>query len=509
MTSGDRSRIKKVRTPGILTEDFTYDIEGRVNEYKQTVDARESYPMTTGYLYDTLDRTKEIHYPAQYGLTGSPRKTVAHSFDSSSRLTALTVGGQQQAGDIVYDAADQTTSIKIGAGGTNQVTENYTFDPQTGLLTNQKAIRNGSSLLDLTYNYSRNNSAGTLNGKTGHLTKITDNLNANKNREYEFDAIGRLKKAKGGNGGTLWSQNYGFDRYGNRTSVSATGVAADSSTMPTDGIASLAFDAASNRITSSGFSYDSAGNQKRATDKDGNWINFEYDAANRLRIVKRDDTSGIQAFQYGSTNSRLIDYDYGVGQNKFYASVGGQTLAEYVETVQNQPVWTKSYNYLGGTQLSTVTPNGAGGEYIEYDHPDRLGNKLKTNQTLGTVYEQAHLPYGKALDAESTITTSNKRFTSYDRSAPTGLDYAVNRTYDSKQGRFTQADPIGMNASSLAAPQTLNLYTYCGNDPINYTDPSGLFWGFFKSLIKWVFAIIAVVVAVLTIVAAPFTWREF
>lgn len=91
------------------------------------------------------------------------------------------------------------------------------------------------------------------------------------------------------------------------------------------------------------------------------------------------------------------------------------------------------------------------------------------------------MPFGTALNAESTGST-NKRFTSYDRSAPTGLDYAINRTYDSKQGRFTQVDPIGMSAVSLAAPQTLNMYTYCGNDPINYVDPSGLFFG---SFFRW------------------------
>ena len=97
-----------------------------------------------------------------------------------------------------------------------------------------------------------------------------------------------------------------------------------------------------------------------------------------------------------------------------------------------------------------------------------------TNQQGGTAYEQVHLPFGTALNAESSLTTNNKRFTSYDRSSATGLDYAINRTYDSKQGRFTTVDPIGMQAASLVSPQTLNMYTYCANDPINYTDPSGL-----------------------------------
>jgi len=180
-------------------------------------------------------------------------------------------------------------------------------------------------------------------------------------------------------------------------------------------------------------------------------------------------------------------------------------MAEYTEYAQYVLTWTKSYTYLGDSLLSTVTPNGAGGEATEYNHPDRLGTRLITNQTLGTVSEQAHLPFGRPLNAESSLTTNNKRFTSYDRSAATGLDYAINRTYDSKQGRFTQVDPIGMQAVSLASPQTLNLYAYCSNDPINHTDPDGLF---FKKLFKWISKIlkivaIAVIVAVV-IMTGPF-----
>ncbi len=131
-----------------------------------------SYPMTVNYLYDSLDRVTEVHYPAQYGLAGSPRKVVENSYDSASRLSEMKYDGANQASDIVYNASDQTTSVKIGVTGANQVTENYTFDPQTGLLANQTAVKGSTTLLDLSYDYAKNGSGGALTGKTGALTKI-------------------------------------------------------------------------------------------------------------------------------------------------------------------------------------------------------------------------------------------------------------------------------------------------------------------------------------------------
>jgi len=288
--------------------------------------------------------------------------------------------------------------------------------------------------------------------------------------------------------------------------VTASGNAADNSPVPVDGFASLSYDTNTNRITNAAFQYDAAGNQTRAQAEDGSWLRFEYDTANRLSIVRRDSDGGaLQAYQYSPSNGRLMNYDYLSGEFILYANNGEATLSEYHEYTANTPTWTKSYVYFGDGLLSTVTPNGTGGETTDFNHPDRLGTRTITNQSAGTSSEQATLPFGTALNAESTNTTNKNRFTSYDRSTRTGLDYAVNRNYDSKQGRFTQVDPIKMGAASLFAPQTLNLYTYCGNDPINHTDPSGLFWGFFKKLIKWVLVAVAVIVAVLTIVAAPAT----
>jgi RHS repeat-associated protein len=192
------------------------------------------------------------------------------------------------------------------------------------------------------------------------------------------------------------------------------------------------------------------------------WLKFEYDAANRLINIKRDNGTLIQTQQFAAGNERIALTDVAANQTTWYE---GST--EYIENNNNGVLsWSKSCIYFGDSVLSTITPDGAGGEYTEYNHPDRLGTRLITNQT-GSVYEQNHLPFGTALNAESTYQTNPKRFTSYERSARTDLDYAQNRTYDSKLGRFTQVDPIGMGAVSLVAPQTLNLYTYCGNDPMN------------------------------------------
>src|SRR6185312_8363576 len=66
------------------------------------------------------------------------------------------------------------------------------------------------------------------------------------------------------------------------------------------------------------------------------------------------------------------------------------------------------------------------------------------------------------------------KFTSYERdttTGETGLDYATARSYESGLACFTSPDPM---FGSLAAPQSLNRYSYVTNDPINFTDPTGL-----------------------------------
>jgi RHS repeat-associated protein len=501
MPSGDQDRLQKITVDSTLTDELAYDTEGRVSDVTRTFLTHATYPMVTSYTYDSLNRTTDELDAAKYGLTGSPRKHIQNTFDASSRQTTLTVDGSVQANSVVYNAADQITSFhtsSVAASG-NSFTESYTYDPQTGLLTRQKVLlSNRTASLDLSYDYSRNNSAGSLTGQTGQLTKVLNNLDHNKDREYQFDAIGRLTVAKG-KATSQWTQNYTFDRWGNRTAVSSSGTAADGSTIPNDGIPALSYDTGNNRITTPGWEYDVAGNQTRALSQDGtNFIRYEYDAANCPVNIKDDSGNVIQSQQFGEGNDRISLTDASASQITYY---DGPT--EYTEAVGTGVLsWSRSLVYFGDSLLSTATPSVSGSEITEYNHPDGLGARLfSTPGTFHTVAEQAHLPFGNALDAESTRTSFSKRFTSYERSATTGFDYAQNRTYDSRQGRFTQVDPVGMGDVSLDSPQSLNLYSYCQNDPINYRDPSGLgFFSFLKKLFKWLAIIVAVAVIVASVV---------
>ena len=150
-----------------------------------------------------------------------------------------------------------------------------------------------------------------------------------------------------------------------------------------------------------------AGNQTRALAEDQvNWLRYEYDAANRLVNIRDDNGNPIQSQQFGVGNERIALTDYVSNQTTYF---NGPT--EYTEYGGNGTLaWSRSLVYFGDSILSTITPNGQNGEYVEFNHPDRLGTKVITNQAGGTSYEQATLPFGKALNAESTVTTRFRRW---------------------------------------------------------------------------------------------------
>ena len=64
--------------------------------------------------------------------------------------------------------------------------------------------------------------------------------------------------------------------------------------------------------------------------------------------------------------------------------------------------------------------------------------------------------------------------TAYERDSETDLDFAQDRFYVSKLGRFMSTDNVLISPARAYNPQLWNSYSYAGNNPLNFTDPNGM-----------------------------------
>jgi RHS repeat-associated protein len=462
MEVGDLTRLYQVTMTAPVggaqaVQEYAYDPQGRPasSSLAWTVPGMAIPALQLDYNYDTLSRPTSRIYPAQLGAAG--RKQIDYTYGFAGELSRLRVDGADYASQLTYNPAGQVISVTVGPAGPRQTTETYEYDSATDLLASQRVLRGQTPLLHLGYTYWSNDQLAELIEGGGQ-----------RRFAYRYDALGRLRQMikAAGPDGPEWGEEYTFDVYGNRTAVTASGTL-NGAVAPPDGLPAVTYDPASNRITTPGFSYDAAGNQTRAQRADGSWLRYKYDQAGHLAQVADDSGQPLESYGYAADGARLVTMQ-GPNRTYYFWDQGG-VIAEYTRGSQGAVAWSRSRVYLGNRILASFTPHPPG-EAVNYHHPDRLGTRLITNNLDNTASEQTTLPFGTPMPNGSQNPV-NPIFTTYDRNPITGLDYAVNRSYDPSL-RFTQPDRIV--AANLRDPQSLNLYSYVRNDPVNLTDPSGL-----------------------------------
>ncbi|MBM3248005.1 MAG: hypothetical protein FJZ10_01070 [Candidatus Omnitrophica bacterium] len=146
--------------------------------------------------------------------------------------------------------------------------------------------------------------------------------------------------------------------------------------------------------------------------------------------------------------------------------------------------------FLGSQRIASITNS-----QINYYHTDHLGStNVITNEAGSQIALYEYKPYGEfSRKEEASADPTEYFFTGKKLDDETGLYFYGARYYNPTIGRFISPDTI---VQSPGNPQTLNRYSYAGNNPINNVDPSGHSWkSFWKSLVG---GIIGAVVGVLS-----------
>ena len=320
--------------------------------------------------------------------------------------------------------------------------------------------------LKLDYEYGA--TAAVNNGNVTKQTITVPGMTYPLIQNYTYDSLNRLDDASETSNGTqTWRQDYSYDRYGNRNFVESNTSFAGFDKLcnsNTELCATLrkqlnpGINSGNNNRMNSGqdYSYDSAGN----TLTDANGQTFIYDGENKQVEVRNSSNAAIGKYWYDGDGKRVKKEVPGTGEvTIFVYDAAGKQIAEYstvVVSANDAKVAYLTADHLGSPRINTDV-TGAVTSRHDY-HP--FGEEMATTQrTSGLGY------------ADDTV---RKQFTGYERDGETDLDFAQARMFGSGLGRFTSPDPI-LSSASLGEPQSWNRYSYVLNNPLVFTDPTGMF----------------------------------
>jgi RHS repeat-associated protein len=463
-----RGHLTKVQSLASETLYTNFDNHGRLLSHQQITDGNT---YDTSYKYNLSGALIEEKYPSG--------KVVRNFLDTDGELSKVVRNGKVYASDFSYTSAGAIENMRLGNGNWESTNYNERFQPiQIGL---GNTTNNTTNLWKVNYEYGELNGDGTTVDTAkniGNIAKqvitvptVGTNQGFTATQTYSYDALNRLKIAKETiPNQTGWQQTFNYDVFGNRSFNEAA-----TTTLPKlcqegnqfvvcandrkilNPIANLG----DNKFkTTDDYEYDANGNMT----KDAEGKRFTYDALNKQKIVKNASNVTLGTYFYDGEGKR-VKKTSSLDNTLFVYDGFGSLIAEYsIDTPQTNPTPNISYltsDTLGSPRIIT----GKNGEVLSRRDFLPFGEEIASNENN----RKAALGYNYA-------STTRQAFTGYEKDLESDLEFAQNRYYSNKTGRFTTPDPM-MASGNVQDAQSWNRYAYSRNNPINLVDPLGLYYG--------------------------------
>ena len=471
------------------TETFRYDEEGNLSlhidrdgrqlqracnvfgqpVYEKASDAEGKHTNISTWHYDSLGRvTRAVCDGKSYEYIYDAHGNLKEKRSNGKRLVSYT-----------HDRAGQITEIRDPTG----VSTRYEYD----ILGRRSRIFNDDGL-EVRYGYDALNRIRHIRYGNGVETACT----------YDGDGNIRTLETRAGEN-VLLSFAYRYDGNGNRTAKTGTQAALGGITAGNNALdLSYNYDVRGQLLeerrngASVCYAYDKAGNRIRKTDAQGetrylynekNQLTAEESPADRKQfsydrqggIIEEKNAAGIRLFSYNSRHQQTrVETETGNVQENRYDAEG--LRFELLENGRRTSFVYHNGELLqeeGREEQGTSYHLGAGmeafrrGQELSYYHRDeQLSTALVTDGHRNVQNSYQYDAFGMSLGTTEKL-NNRIRYTGQQYDDVTGQYYLRARYYNPVAGRFMQED--------VYQGDGLNLYAYCGNNPVVYYDPSGYY----------------------------------